>query len=93
MSEELKPWEPMNLAPRDGTRILAMIAPNESRYLEHNVGRIFEIRHEGVTAGGYNMGWAVYPGFGGAPDHYFIGWMPSPLPPLSGTIAQEITND
>lgn len=78
-------WRPMPEAPRDGTRILAIVGKNDSRHMEHLVGRIFEIRHEGITRpGGYDMGWAVYPGYGGAPDHFFAGWMPrSALPPES----------
>ena len=75
-------WRPIETAPKDGTFVLATVAPNESRHLGHHVGRMFVIRHEGVTSsGGYDLGWAVFPGFCGAADHYFSHWMPLPEPP------------
>lgn len=78
---EVSAWKPMSDAPKDGTPILAVVAINDSRHLGHLAGRIFSIKHEGITAGGYDMGWAVYPGFGGCPDEYFAGWLPCPVPP------------
>lgn len=75
-------WHPMSEAPRDGSYILAIVSPNRGRHLEHQAGRVFSIRHEGVTEpSGYDMGWAVYPGFGGASDHDFTHWRPLPAPP------------
>lgn len=74
-------WEDMSSAPRDRTSILAIVAPNDSRHLEYHAGRMFVIRHEGVTDSDYDLGWAVFPGFGGAPDKYFAGWRPLPAPP------------
>lgn len=73
----------MDSAPRDGSYILAIVAPNDSRHMEHNAGRCFVIRHEGKTPGDYDMGWAVFPGYGGAPDSFFSCWMPLPAPPAA----------
>lgn len=75
----------MSKAPRDGSYILAIVAPNRGRHLEHQAGRVFSIRHEGKTASDFDLGWAVYPGFGGASDHDFCAWMPMPPVP-----AQEV---
>ncbi len=74
-------WQPIETAPRDGTFILAIVAPNDSRHLGHQSGRAFVIRHEGVTVSGFDRGWAVYPGFGGASDCDFSHWIPLPPPP------------
>jgi hypothetical protein len=75
-------WRSFETAPKDGDYILAIVAPNESRHLGHHSGRMFVIRHEGYTAPSeFDMGWAVYPGFGGAPDSYFSLWMPLPSAP------------
>ena len=74
-------WRPIAEAPRDGTWILAAYwQPGDGRYWN---GRIFQVRHEGVTIGGYDMGWSLFPGHGGVPDDWFAGWMPSPTPPES----------
>ncbi|EQB03874.1 hypothetical protein [Sphingobium sp. HDIP04] len=74
-------WRSMDSAPRDGRYILAIVAPNRGRHLEHQAGRMFAIRHEGKTVSDYDLGWAVYPGFGGASDHDFTHWMPIPSAP------------
>lgn len=76
-------WQDMASAPRDGRYILAVVAPGRGRYLELHAGRVFSIRHEGKTQSGYDLGWAVYPGFGGSSDHDFTAWMPTPTPPQS----------
>lgn len=65
-------WKPIESAPKDGTHILAYYAPKS---------RIFEIWHKGETVSGSNMGWALYPGYGGVSDSDFAGWMPLPPPP------------
>jgi hypothetical protein len=70
-------WQPIETAPRDGTRILALV----SEVGGHLTGRMFSVWHEGVTPSGFNHGWAVYPGFGGVDDNWFSHWMPLPEPP------------
>lgn len=80
-------WRPIETAPRDGTYILAIVAANDCRHLGHHAGRMFAIRHEGATDGsGYDMGWAVYPGYGGAPDNFFSAWTPLPAPPAGESV-------
>ena len=75
-------WQPMATAPKDGNFVLAVVGENDSRHMGHLVGRVFAIRHEGYTAPNeYDLGWAVYPGYGGAPDSFFTHWMPVPAPP------------
>jgi len=75
-------WRDIASAPKDGRYILAIVAPNNSRHLGHMAGRMFVIRHEGVTdPSGYDLGWAVFPGFGGALSYMFTHWMPLPTPP------------
>lgn len=76
-------WQPFATAPRDGTPILAVVAPNRIRHLKHLAGRTFVIRHEGRTTSDYDLGWAVYPGFGGASDNDFSHWQPVPTLSLS----------
>lgn len=75
-------WRPMESAPRDRTYILARVAPRDGDdrwgYLS---GRCFVIRHEERTPSGYDLGWSVFPGFGGVSDDWFEGWLP--LPPTS----------
>jgi hypothetical protein len=72
-------WQPIETAPRDGTRILAIVGENDDRHMSHQRGRMFCIRYE--TFGGKFGGWGVYPGYGGAPDSTFTHWMPLPEPP------------
>ncbi len=80
---EVMAWQPIETAPKDGGFILAVVAPNTSQFMQHHAGRVFVIRHEGVLDG-YNLGWSVYPGFGGATDANFTHWMPLPSPPNRG---------
>jgi hypothetical protein len=76
-------WPTFESAPKDGRYILAVVAPDRGRHLEHHAGRVFAIRHEGQTPSGYDLGWAVYPGFGGASDHDFTKWCPIPAFPAT----------
>jgi hypothetical protein len=73
----------MDEAPRDGSFILAIVGENDNRHMAHLKGRAFVIRRE-VSLSGFDSGWAVFPGFGGAPDQYFSHWMPLPPPPTEG---------
>jgi hypothetical protein len=75
-------WRTFESAPKDGSYILAVVAPGRGRHLEYHAGRVFVIRYEGLTMTDH-MGWAVYPGFGGASDHDFAYWQPIfPPPPV-----------
>lgn len=75
-------WLAFESAPKDGSYILAVVAPGRGRHLEYHAGRVFVIRYEGLTRTDH-MGWAVYPGFGGASDHDFAYWQPIfPPPPV-----------
>lgn len=74
-------WQAIESAPKDGRYVLAVVAAGRGRHLGHQAGRAFVIRHEGTTSSGYDLGWAVYPGFGGASDCDFSHWQPLPEPP------------
>lgn len=69
---------PMSEAPRDQSMILARYNPRDDHPDVRFKGRWFSIWHEGVTEGGYDMGWALYPGYGGVSDANFDGWLPLP---------------
>lgn len=72
---------PMSEAPRDRTCILAYARQIEEERWEHLSGRPFVIYHEGHgRLTDIDLGWAMYPGFGGAPDRWFAGWLPLPIP-------------
>ena len=76
-------WRPIEEAPRDGTRILALIGDVDDTRWRHISGRIFEARHEGKTDSGYDLGWSLFPGFGGVGDNWFVAWQPLPSPPAT----------
>lgn len=76
-------WRDIASAPRDGTPVLAVVSGATGRW-EHLNGRSFVIHHEGQTRSGFDLGWSVYPGFGGVSDHWFAHWMPLPAPTSSG---------
>lgn len=69
---------PMSEAPRDRSFILALYRPPEGHREARFRERWFSVFHEGVTPSCYDMGWALYPGYGGVPDDHFAGWMPLP---------------
>lgn len=70
-------WQPIETAPRDGTRIWAILRPDAKNW----PNRSFEIWHEGTTASDFDLGWTLFPGYGGVDDRHFAGWMPLPAPP------------
>ncbi|MFD1104190.1 hypothetical protein [Sphingobium olei] len=71
---------PMSEAPKDRSYILAQFYQPDPEYNSHAWhGRTFAIRHEGYTEpSGYDMGWSLFPGYGGCSDRMFSGWMPIP---------------
>ncbi len=74
--EDAAGWQPIETAPKDRTYILALVSGASGTW-EYLNGRCFVIRHGGVS-GDYDLGWDVFPGFGGAPDNWFAGWQPLP---------------
>jgi len=68
-------WQPIETAPKDGRYIIAIYRPRDG-YASHLYGRAFIVRHEGVTDDGLDLGWALFPGFGGVPDGCMGEWMP-----------------
>lgn len=66
---------PMRDAPKDRTFVLVKVRDDcGHRYS----GRCFVAYHEGVTPGDYDMGWGLFPGFGGVNDVCLEGWLPLP---------------
>lgn len=68
------PWRPISELPeewKDGRWIEAVVADNADDGARLTPGRVFVIRHDGVTQSGYNLGWSVYPGYGGVSDRTF----------------------
>lgn len=77
---DLVEWRPIETAPRDGRYILAMMTGADDRW-EHLNGRAFVVRNRSLSADDYDLGWDVYPGFGGVSDRWFSGWLPLPPAP------------
>lgn len=77
---EASGWQPIETAPRDGRYILAVYR-SEYGYAAHLNGRVFVVRHEGKTPSDYDLGWALFPGFGGVPDISLSHWRELPAPP------------
>lgn len=68
------PWRPIEELPeewKDGRWIEAVVADSADDGARLTPGRVFVIRHDGVTRSGHNLGWSVYPGYGGAHDRTF----------------------
>lgn len=80
-------WRTIDSAPRDGTYILALVG-NAPEHWGHLGGRAFVIRHEGATPSGFDLGWALHPGFGGVSDEWFTHWQPLPAAPVLPRIAR-----
>lgn len=66
---------PMIEAPRDRTPVLVKVRDDVNT---HYAGRWFVAFYEGVTDDDYDLGWGLYPGYGGVLDRNFEGWMPLP---------------
>jgi hypothetical protein len=69
----------MEKAPKDGTYILAIVRQTDDLHMGRQAGRVFCIRYE--SFGDKYGGWAVYPGYGGAPDSFFTAWRRIDVPP------------
>lgn len=80
-------WQPIETAPKDGTRILVALKdpiPRPGRAdLRLWDGLQVVMRHPGLADDGFDIGWniAVPVGHGGFPDDWVAGWMPLPPPP------------
>jgi len=75
-------WQPIETAPKDGRYIVAIYQTLDGEgYAAHLHGRAFVVRHEGTTVSDYDLGWALFPGFGGVSDKCLSHWMPLPEPP------------
>jgi hypothetical protein len=78
-------WQPIETAPKDGTRILVALKnpiPRPGRDdLRPWDGLQLVVRHPGIADS--DLGWNVAApvGHGGFPDDWMAGWMPLPEPP------------
>lgn len=81
-------WQPIETAPKDGNYIVAIYRSLDG-YAEQLDGRAFVVRHEGETASGYDLGWALFPGHGGVPDKCLSCWQPLPAPPAKAMSARQ----
>ena len=74
-------WQSMDSAPRDRSYVLVKLRDDalQGGNFSHYAGRCFVAYHEGLTASGYDMGWGLFPGFGGVCDNQIAAWMPLPL--------------
>lgn len=74
-------WKSMDSAPRDRSYVLVKLRDDalQGGNFSHYAGRCFVAYHEGLTASGYDMGWGLFPGFGGVCDNQIAAWMPLPL--------------
>jgi hypothetical protein len=80
-------WQDIASAPRDRTHVLVKVRDDAfaDSHFRHYAGRCFVAFHEGVSSGsGYDLGWALFPGFGGVSGGELEGWMPLPAAPNEG---------
>lgn len=78
---------PMKQAPRDRSFVLVKVRDNafDGTRSHHYSGRWFVACHEGITHSDFDIGWSLFPGFGGVGDIVLEGWLP--LPPARTPIA------
>lgn len=79
MDQDTPPWRPIKTAPKNRTDILVLLRRDipELRERRH-AGRQFVALHPGVDHDGFDVGWSLYPGYGGVPDDWIAGWLPLP---------------
>ena len=68
-------WQPIESAPKDGTRILAITGKIDDERWSNLSHREFVIWHLGG-----DVGWSLYPGMG-VGDDWLAAWQPLPAPP------------
>lgn len=74
-------WRSIESAPKDGTPVLVAVRGMTGHW-EHLNDRLFVARHQGYTPSKFDLGWSLFPGFGGVSDFNICGWQPAPeLPP------------
>jgi hypothetical protein len=73
-------WRRIESAPKDGSYVVVLYQSLGGPH-EYWHGRSFVARYEGKTADGYDLGWNLFPGYGGVPDMSLSYWMPLPPPP------------
>jgi uncharacterized protein (DUF433 family) len=81
-------WRDVSAAAKDGTVIWAilrddLVARLGRPNLEPWEGVQLPLRHPGLAADGFDVGWnlAAPVGHGGFPDEWIAGWIPLPEPP------------
>ena len=74
-------WQPIETAPKDGSYILVQVVATADAI--RWPGRCFVARHEGLVDT-YDLGWSLFPGFGGIADETLAYWMPLPKAPDHG---------
>lgn len=82
------PWRPISTAKKDGRPVLAIFRSDLVQHTgreshERLAGMQAILRHPGLVHGDGDIGWnmAAPVGYGGFPDHWLAGWMPTFDPP------------